>query len=79
MGAQVGTYTVACTEDGKPMSGKVIGLFRAAPLAAGKWDQYRTKVTAKARKQGCPAVAVRKSPPTKNEEGEAIGAFCVQL
>lgn len=78
MGAEAGTYTVACTQDGKPMTGKVVGVFHAAPLAAGKWDQYRGEVTAKARNQGCPTVAVRKSPPTKNQEGEAIGAFCLQ-
>lgn len=78
-GSVAGTYSVACTKDGKPMPGTVLGLFHAAPLANGKWDQYRIEVVAKARDKGCPGVAVRKTAPTVNQGGEAIGAFCVQL
>jgi hypothetical protein len=78
MGSEAGTYSVGCKRDGQPIAVKVLGMYHAAPLATGKWDQYRAEVTEKARMAGCPAVAVRKNPPTVNQGGEAIGAFCVE-
>jgi hypothetical protein len=78
MGSEAGVYRVGCTRDGQPMTAKIVGVFHAAPLAAGKWSQYREEVTLKAREKGCPAVAVRKTAPTENQGGEAIGAFCVE-
>lgn len=78
MNARAGKYRIACTRDGQPMTAEVLGVFHAAPAAKKKWDIYRDKVVKVAQKKGCPAVAVRKSAPTENQQGEAIGAFCVQ-
>jgi hypothetical protein len=78
LGNLAGTYSVDCQKDGAAMTGKIVGIFHAAPMARKKWDRYRAEVTEKARKKGCPAVAVRKTAPTLNQQGEAIGAFCVE-
>lgn len=79
LGNAAGTYGIACTYQGKPIDDSfvILGVFHAAPMAAGKWNVYQTKVTSKAQSKGCPGVAIRKSEPTKNQQGEAIGAFCV--
>jgi hypothetical protein len=78
LNGRAGNYGVACTKDGAPMSGEILGVFHSAPAAAGKWDVYRAKVIKTARAKGCPAVAVRKSAPTINQQGEAHGAYCVK-
>jgi hypothetical protein len=78
MGSEAGTYSVGCKKDGAPMTAKVLGVFHAAPLATNKWNHNRAEVAEKARLKGCPAVAIRKAPPTVNQGGEAIGAFCVE-
>jgi hypothetical protein len=78
LGAAAGNYSVSCTQDGHEMTAKVLGAFHAAPAAAGQWDKYRAQVTERARNQGCPRVAVRKTEPSVNQQGEAIGAFCVE-
>lgn len=70
-------YDEACTWENKTMPWKVLGYFHCAPLAHGKWDQYRKEVAAKATGKGCPGVAIRKTPPLVNDGGEAIGAYCV--
>lgn len=79
MGATAGTYGVACRFEGKSLEDtfNILGVFHAAPMASGNWKKYHDKVIAKAQGKGCPGVAVRKTPPTENQEGEAIGAFCV--
>ncbi|APR81579.1 Hypothetical protein A7982_06928 [Minicystis rosea] len=79
LGSRAGNYSVSCTHKGEPLHFRILGQFSAAPMAAGKWDKYRLKVIEKARRRGCPGVAVRVDPPTENQEGEAIGAFCVAL
>lgn len=79
LGGQAGSYGVACTYEGKPMEWKSLGVFHAAPMAANNWDKYRAKVAEKASKRGCPGVAIRKLPPSENQQGEAIGAWCVAL
>jgi hypothetical protein len=48
-------------------------------MATGKWARYQGEVAKKATGKGCPGVAVRNAPPTVNQQGEAIGAFCVAL
>jgi len=78
LGSAAGNYSISCTKDGQPMPGTVIGIFHAAPAAKGKWETYRKKVAAKARAKKCPAVAIRLAPPTVNQQGEAIGAFCIE-
>ena len=78
MNKVAGDYTISCSKDGQPFSAEILGKFHAAPAAAGKWDTYRAKVIKTAQKKGCPAVAVRKTEPSKNQQGEAIGAFCVK-
>src|SRR4051812_20833662 len=67
VGSEAGTYGAACTYQGKPMAWKSLGAFHAAPMAAGNWEKYRGKVIEKASKKGCPGVAIRKAPPTKNQ------------
>ena len=79
LGNAAGHYSISCTHQGQPMPRWTeLGVFHAAPMARNHWDQYRSEVIAKAQAQGCPAVAVRTSPPTQNQQGEAIGAFCIQ-
>lgn len=75
-----GVYGVSCTYQGQPIPWKIVGTFSAAPMAntAERWAKYRTKVTAMAKEKRCSAVALRRSWPSKNQEGEAFGAFCVQ-
>lgn len=77
LGSRAGSYSVSCTYQGKALPWKTLGVFHAAPAAAGSWDKYRAAVLKKARAKGCPAVAIRTTPPTENQEGEATGAFCV--
>jgi hypothetical protein len=77
MGARAGSYEVSCTYQGKPLPWKTLGVFHAAPAAKGSWDKYRAAVLKKARAKGCPGVAIRTTPPTENQEGEATGALCV--
>ncbi len=79
LGGAAGDYAVGCTYEGKPMPWSSLGVFHAAPMAAGNWDKYKVKVIEKASGRGCPGVAVRTKPPTENQQGEAIGAWCVDL
>ena len=80
LGNAAGSYSVACTFEGRALEEAfdVLGVFHAAPMASGKWNVYHDKVIAKAQAKGCPGVAVRRAEPTANQEGEAIGAFCVR-
>lgn len=71
------SYNDDCSWQGKGMPWKVLGYFHCAPLAHGKWDQYRQEVAAKATSKGCPGVAIRKMPPLVNDGGEAVGAYCI--
>ena len=80
LGNAAGEYGATCTYKGQPTTWRVVGTFSAAPMAntTERWTKYRAKVTAMAKDKKCSAVAVRVSWPTKNQEGEALGAFCVQ-
>jgi hypothetical protein len=59
------------------MPWRVLGVFHAVPAAGGHWDDYRGRIPAMTGERCCPAVAIRTTPPMANQEGEAIGAFCV--
>jgi len=76
-GSQAGEYSTSCFYQGQHMPWRVLGVFHAAPVAASHWDDYRGRVASMAGEHRCPAVAIRTSPPTQNQEGEAFGAFCV--
>lgn len=79
LGGQAGITSVGCSYQGAPMAWNKLGYFHCAPMAAGNWEKYREKVIAQASKRGCPGVAIRKLPPSVNQQGEAIGAWCVAL
>src|SRR6185503_6770488 len=70
-------YVTTCTKDGAAIPWKVLGVFHAAAYAFDKWPQYSREVAEKAGAQGCPALLVRKAPPTSGQEAQAIGALCV--
>ena len=80
LGNAAGEYGAACTYKGQPVTWRIVGTFSAAPMAntAERWTKYRTKVMEMAKEKHCGSVALRVSWPTKNQEGEAFGAFCVE-
>ena len=77
LGSRAGSYRVACSYQGAALPWTVLGQFHAAPAANGAWGDYRSRVMRMAADRRCPAVAIRTQPPTRNQEGEALGAFCV--
>jgi len=80
LGNAAGEYGVSCTYQGQPIPWRIVGSFSAAPMAntTERWTKYRAKVTEMAKQKHCAAVALRLGWPTKNQEGEAFGAFCVE-
>lgn len=70
-------YVTTCTKDGAGIPWRVLGAFHAASVAFDKWPKYSREVTEKARMRGCPALLLRKAPPTTGQEAHAIGALCV--
>ena len=77
LGNAAGVLGTHCEYQGHSMEFAILGEFHAAPMARNHWTEYRQSVIERARTMGCPAVAVRTAPPTHNQEGEAVGAFCV--
>lgn len=65
-----------CTYQGGPMGFKVTGLFRVPPKALANWGRYRVRVIETAAGYGCPAIALRATPPAASD-GTAVGAFCI--
>ncbi len=65
-----------CTYQGGPLAWRALGIFRIPTKANGNWGRFRVKVVESAAAAGCPAIALRKIPPSNND-GTAIGAFCV--
>lgn len=63
-----------CTYNGAAMPWQALGVFRAPKKSFSDWGKYRGRVADTAANNGCPAVAIRRSPPF---QGDAIGAFCV--
>lgn len=64
-----------CQFNGAALPWRTLGVFRAPKKALSDWGKYRGKVADSAAMNGCPAVAMRRMPPSS---GEAIGAFCVE-
>lgn len=67
--------TQDCQYNGAALPWKTIGVFRAPKKALSDWGKFRSKVADSASTNGCPAVAMRRMPPS---QGEGIGAFCVE-
>ena len=67
--------TQDCQFNGAALPWKTLGVFRAPKKALSNWGGYRSKVADSAATNGCPAVAIRRMPPSS---GDAIGAFCVE-
>jgi hypothetical protein len=70
-------YVTTCTKDGAAIPSRVLGVFHAGSVAFDKWAKYSSEVVEKARARGCPALLVRKAPPTSGAEAHAIGALCI--
>ena len=67
--------TQDCQYNGAAMPWKTLGVFRAPKKAFSDWGKFRGKVADSAAMNGCPAVAMRRMPPSQSE---GIGAFCIE-
>jgi hypothetical protein len=84
--AGIAVYDVECDEvimssancrvRGVPLQVRVLGLFFVPPKAYRRWDRFHEAVQALAQENGCPAVAIRVSPPMSRGD-EPVGALCI--
>lgn len=73
---EVITSSQSCRVHGVPLQVRVLGLFYVPPQAYRRWSRYHERVQEIAQQNGCPALAIRMSPPASRVE-EPIGALCI--